>query len=532
MKERRKEIKWQTSEPQPLTSSTMSPRKLTARRGSVTASDPWGVHSELNLNPNRSSSSTLTIVRLLSSQSPEAPAPPIQRRYSGHRRKGSHSSNSSTSDAAPRLSFAFSSFGSSQGVGGPAGRPTSPTSPHRPSSPGQRQSSFIKPHLTPDQLLELARQSTAPFPSNHDSATRPHSLQNSFTAPVIAPATFTPLPPSVYLPFIDRPSEVASLISSPPTAKLFSLLAQTFPPSVTNCVRDFSTDPASWSFDQLTAWLTKVDREIAPDALWTLKARRCILSHSELMWERVKGALGVPPELDVDFVSPDDVDSESDGSGVGFAGKAGTGSVTWYDWDAVENSPLAEQPSPHLSSTSLDAHDEHLNPTPGLTIAPLLVSHPSLNQPSGSSSSLPPLSLPSALAQDVGLQEISEDAEEDEEVSMSVNNTSLEPKQEYPQPQIRGLRISTSPFVESLTHTPTARTLIPTPSDIASVRYPDTPSSALSSRSGSFSSLASFAGRRSASFSSRGGFSPGGSIHRSVAGSPLFPASFARLRGK
>ena len=35
--------------------------------------------------------------------------------------------------------------------------------------------------------------------------------------------------------------------------------------------------------------------------LWIRKIRRCVMTHSELIWERIKGALGVPPELDVDF---------------------------------------------------------------------------------------------------------------------------------------------------------------------------------------------------------------------------------------
>jgi hypothetical protein len=539
------------SPPSITTSTTVPPaRKLSARRGSVTASDPWGTHSELNLNPDRTSSSTLTIVRLVPPQLSDNPSsPPIQRRYSGHRRIGSHpSSNASAVDSigAPRLSFAFSSFSSTQAGGGPA-RPASPTSPHiRPSSPGQRQSSFNKPRLSPDQLLELARQPTNPqFLSHNESHSASHSpvLQPSVLAHP-TPATFTPLPPSVYLPFIDRPSEVASLISSPPSAKLFSLLAQTFPLNNVSTSTDtnFSTDPATWSFTQLTIWLTQVDREIAPDVLWVRQIRRCILPHSELIWERVKGALGIPPDLDLDAIpsSDDDVfEGESDGSGFGFPEKTASGALgggMWYDWDAVENSPVAECSSPvHYTTTSNTDNKDRL------IIAPLLAPLSSQNQQS-TSSSLPPLSLPSALAQDAGLQEISEDAEEEEEnvYISSVNSDVAGVKRVDPQPLIHGLRITTVPFSASPLHSPITQLRSPH-SDLTFTRYSDTSSSALSSRSGSFSSLSSFVGRRSASFGGRALWSgerrperhASEGVHRPDVergtGNPLFPSSFARL---
>ena len=538
----------------------MSTRKLSVRRGSVTASDPWGTHSKLNLNPNRSSSSTLTIVRVFPPSQPqhqESPPSPIQRRYSGHRRH--QSTGASNADAAPRLSFAFSSFGN-QASGGPATshpRPASPTSPHiRPSSPIQRPSSYTKHRLMPDQLLELARQSTDPsILSHNDSHSNSHSpvlrprscsLHSHQAIPVTAPATFTPLPPSIYLPFIDRPSEVASLISSPPSAKLFSLLAQTFPPNITTADPDFSIDPATWSYTQLTTWLTTIDREVAPDALWVLNARKCILSRSELIWERVKGALGVPPELDLDEFptgASDIFDGESDtSSDVGLAERLGRGAGgdtsavgTWYDWDVVENSPVAEDSFPVRSIPSFNVNNGYLSPQSGLTIAPL-VSHPLPNQHSTSTiTSLPPLSLPSALAQDSGLQEISEDAEEDEASVSDINTHPTTINQGDFQPQIQGLRISTSLLPTSPLHSPT--TYVPPAFSDLPFAHPDTSSSALSSRSGSFSSLAGFAGRRSSSFGSRSGLAFGErraekrvSSGRGV-GNILFPGSFAQLGG-
>lgn len=51
-------------------------------------------------------------------------------------------------------------------------------------------------------------------------------------------------------------------------------------------------------------WLTKVDRDEADDVEWIAKARACIIARSEPIWERVKGALGVPPELDIPLNEP------------------------------------------------------------------------------------------------------------------------------------------------------------------------------------------------------------------------------------
>jgi hypothetical protein len=82
----------------------------------------------------------------------------------------------------------------------------------------------------------------------------------------------------------------------------------------------------------LCMWLTQVDRDTSPDAPWIREVRRCILGRSELIWERVKGALGVPPELDVEDFSlrvHEDVFDDDDGE-----------SSHWGDWDSMEQSPI------------------------------------------------------------------------------------------------------------------------------------------------------------------------------------------------
>ncbi|KII87494.1 hypothetical protein PLICRDRAFT_43143 [Plicaturopsis crispa FD-325 SS-3] len=191
-------------------------------------------------------------------------------------------------------------------------RPSSPNTPRAPGSPSMSRSmrnsnSMQNPRLSPDQLFDLARRSSQPS-----------------TAP--EPANFTPLADDVYLPFVDRPGEVAALINSAPSSKLFSLLAQTFTPFTASPrpVPDSPATPADvdlkalpddatkWTYAQLVAHLTRITREEVPDAPWTKRARVCIRTHSELIWERVKAALGVPPELDGDGEESEDDKSDAE----------------------------------------------------------------------------------------------------------------------------------------------------------------------------------------------------------------------------
>lgn len=377
-------------------------RRVSTRRGSVSAYDPFAVHAEINENPNRTSSSTLTIVRVAQQQINTQPItlsePPSQRRIPRrHQQSGPVSSTSPPSDSIPgnRLSFAFSSFsGAGPAQGGPTSSPNNnrdhPPSPSssprlRPSSPrlGPTTPFPSKPRLTPDQLVDLARQATnprtlaqlqgtpfsgpsSPAPLSHSPVLCAHSPKfGTSSAPAttsVTPATFTPLPADIFLPFVDRPSEVAALISSPPDVKLFSLLAQTFPkiidPPVIESASDqtlsLPRDPARWSYNHLIHHLTKVDRDVAPDPFWALSARKCILSHSELLWERIKGALGIPPELDVDcdFTrDADDDESSLDTDEISDdEGRAASGH--WSDWDAVMDSPVFARAAKRLSAES------------------------------------------------------------------------------------------------------------------------------------------------------------------------------------
>jgi hypothetical protein len=325
--------------------------------------------------------------------------------------------------------------------------------------------------LSPEQLVDLARQSTSPryVPPPMSTPSIPHipvlanpmGSSNPAAGTITAPATFTPLPDDIYLPFVDRPIEVTQLLSTHPTTKLLSLLAQTFPKTQSpENINDsmFSADPAKWAFGTLRLWLTIVDRQTASDALWVRNARRCVLSHSELIWERLKGALGVPPELEVDgeydtesVIAVDDYPPRISGSPIPAILDAGS---------AVEDSgksnmhptslPPSDVQSTRHDSTPSSPREDPLSTSTHLSIEPILATPASnANVSTPGSANPPPLSLPSNLSQSTslgqgdGLQDIGEEAEDEDGADTEA------PERDKAQPvedssQIHGLRISTS----------------------------------------------------------------------------------------
>ena len=457
-------------------------RRLSARRGSVSASDPFGQHASLNHDFNRSSSSTLTIVRVLDPSSTSAstgangqinlsdpPTPVLHRRSLRH--PGATAPSSTNADgSAGRLSFAFASFAPNNAASSsptisapvtttPARRATSPsTSPRlRSSSPqfSRRQSSsgispFSKPNLSPDQLVELARQSTspryAPLPASAPSTPAlpsPGGSAGPVTGTMTAPATFTPLPADVYLPFVDRAIEVTQLLSTPPTAKLFSLLAQTFPRKQDPEIPidpTFSTDPAKWTFGTLRLWLTTVDRQTVNDALWVRNARRSVLSHSELIWERLKGALGVPPELELDGDDESAIDINDDPLGVPIA--RNPAAVAFEDSDAPHaSSPVSDEPTPQHDSPSSSPSLDSLSPSPThISIEPILAT-PASNANISTTQS-------TSLGHGDGLQDIGEEAEDEDCADTEGLEKEIQPVTHSS--QIHGLRISTAPSSPTL----------------------------------------------------------------------------------
>lgn len=207
--------------------------------------------------------------------------------------------NSSPGASTGRISFAASGFGFTPLSG----------AQHKDAENSQgslqRRSSIAShtaPHtmLTPQQVCDIAQQCA------HPTISRPSTPGNNVPS-AVSPVKFTALPETCLLPFLDRPVEVQELLTSSPTRKLFLLLAQIFPAGRPPGSED---DPASWNYAQLEKWLTKTTREEADDILWVQKAKKCIAARSEVIWERIKAAFGVPPELDGDGHHDHDHDIE------------------------------------------------------------------------------------------------------------------------------------------------------------------------------------------------------------------------------
>ncbi|KAF7309442.1 hypothetical protein MIND_00315000 [Mycena indigotica] len=548
-------------------------RRLSSRRGSTTASDPYAKNAHLS----RESSSILTIVRVTNPPPAPSPgpleAPPSSPRRS-HRRLGSNPNVQSTAqDSSPppgRVSFAFSSFNQGQQQANGNGPPRRPASPHRaPSAP-----LFTNTRLNPEQLLEVAKQATNPrpqpspntVPGSHSPVLTPRSASpQNVQHSTVAPATFTPLPSDIYLPFLDRPAEVSALLASPPSAKLFALLAQTFPKAIVKRSDDqLPLNTAEWTFEDLSYWLTKTTREEASDAFWVQTARTCILLHSELIWERMRGALGVPPELDIDVKETEyqDVfedDDESDDAAEDGGRKA---FGHWEDWDAVLDSPIFDRhsggsspnasrrasaaapaiftqvPTPHETEYfSLSPNDMGLNDN-DVIIEPVIA----VSEQFSASANPPPMSLPASLsAENSGLGDIGEE-DEDDDTPKEERELEAEPVPEYP--QVLGLRISTpaapllpnSPSIRSATtgahlrspsfsarntHSPAVvRSSSSSSSHVTGLSRSGSTGSLSHNRRGSFGSVHSLGSDRDAPYDPVADRSPG---------NPIFPSNFARL---
>jgi hypothetical protein len=309
---------------------------LLHRKGSVSASDPFGIRAEQNLSDERALRSRLTIVRVL----PED-------HQDGHRLGSSSgcpdSHRASWSPTSPpfqlrtgqsrRLSFATPSFAHESGT------PNSPPSYTNRKRRSSASSYAQRMSLTPDQLCDLARLSIQPshFVKSEviESSSLPrspiHSPGHSSSTPQTT-VNFHPLPDGQFLPFLDRPTEVSDFISTSPTDRLMALLEQAFPahlrrqrtrtndpqspPGASGQTCDpyshpptnrsyHDTHPLAWSYDMLLEWMLTVSRSEADDATWVYAIRTCVMAHTEQICATLLAALGVPMEggADLDVVS-------------------------------------------------------------------------------------------------------------------------------------------------------------------------------------------------------------------------------------
>ncbi|KAI0046475.1 hypothetical protein FA95DRAFT_1606843 [Auriscalpium vulgare] len=537
-----------------VASSPIQSRRVLNRRGSSSAADPWGAHLDVNMHPARTTSCKLTIVRV--NEAPitldEAPPSPQHRRHFGfgshhnvHRRHSSHASaTSSGKQENGRMSFASASFA------GPGSSNSHPRS-GSPTSHGHPRSSIpTKPRLTPDQLITLAQQSVhpraTPVPSPHSPSSGPDAGGST------APASFTALGDDVYLPFVDRAAEVTSLFGpGQPSAKLLNLLAQTFPPRAPSVSPDNSTvlntDPKNWSASQLEFWLKNVDRDVASDEDWVAATRRCILSHSELVWERIKGALGVPPELDSEDFDVDVFDlsglafdsalDESDGDEPQPAGgPVGLVSETLVGGLSPEPDSIQDPRTDAEAPASSSGTEEEVHPT---TVSELSI-EAVLAPTSPPSDHEHPPTRPSAHH----MNGISEDVRgESDDSAGGVSSLNASGLLSPPREVVQGLRISTTATSPSLFASDTHPLAASLSSVTGRAQTPDGHLPASLSgmrRSGSSGSLPGM--RRSGSVSSLPGHGSAGYaastgsadvpydvVGERGPGNPLFPTSFARL---
>jgi hypothetical protein len=416
------------------------------------------------------------------------------------------------------MSFASASFAPPGSSSGPGLRSGSPTHGHGHSL--HRRASVPKPRLSADQLVSLAQQSCNP--QSAPASPTPQAGGSLAATSESGPNSFAAIPDDVFLPFVDRTEEVRALFTSPqPGARLLALLAQTFPlksvpeyPVTDESV--FGTDPRQWSFAQLEYWVKQVDRDVAPDEVWVGLIRRCVLYRSELIWERIKGALGAPPELDPD----------------GFEGDP----YTVDDPVIFKSLKLDYLSDPGTRFTESPIHDfdtvTEPQPTPD-HVSDSNVSVPAGDSPDISALSIEPVLMTTEPAAEHDhpptrhgghrMHDISEDVREESDENEDGATSTAEPVSSSPPPReiIQGLCISTGPALPGLFATEPGQ-IVPAPR----------------SRTSSLSSMQQHQSTPVASSPPKRRWSYAGSNASSEAydmagergpGNPLFPTSFARL---
>ncbi|EJD07683.1 uncharacterized protein FOMMEDRAFT_16308 [Fomitiporia mediterranea MF3/22] len=288
--------------------SPLGQKQLSPRCGSISAPDPFATRSTSSA---RGQLSRLTIVRV----------PQTKTVADAARGGGMKSSRPSlklrTTSSPTRLSFASASFSApnspvqmprpiSPRPGSPSqlssaapysqapGRPLSPVLSAklaRSNSNTLHYSSGAAVQLSPKQVYDLAKVAT-------------RTSMNQSPVGYALPESFTELTDDVFLPFLDRPSEVRALISSASNARMMMHFAHILPPSNeeyyerTSC--ELAATIGSWCFEDFVTWLTEVSREEIEDEVWVRALRTFVLPKSEVLWEKLKSVLGIPPELDVD----------------------------------------------------------------------------------------------------------------------------------------------------------------------------------------------------------------------------------------
>lgn len=218
---------------------------------------------------------------------------------------------------------------SAKGVGGVGGgneENNPPKPPVRRPSIGvietSRGTQEVRSKLSPDEVLELARGLMSPVAapeggagslprpggglqrrkstgSTSRSAHGAAGAQDKDKEPEpieLEPVDYVEMAEDTLLPFSDRPRQVADLLGNPVNADLITLLKHAFPktPKRPNW-KDI--DVTKWSWDELYAHLTTIDRRECADYEWVLLARHSVRARGVALWEQLGACLGCDSEL-------------------------------------------------------------------------------------------------------------------------------------------------------------------------------------------------------------------------------------------
>jgi hypothetical protein len=283
----------------------------------------------------------------------------------------------------------------------------------------------------------------------------------------------------------------------------------------------FGTDPRQWSFAQLEYWVKQVDRDIAPDEVWVGLIRRCVLYRSELIWERIKGALGVPPELDPDGFEGDPYTVDNPVVFKDLKPDPSSDSAPQYT-DSPPPMPDTElQPTPdHVSESNVSASGGDSPVVSALSIEPVLMT----TSPVGEHDR-PPTRPGGHRMHDIS-EDVRGESSENEDEKPAEPDSSSSPA---PREIIQGLRISThaaSPGLFASESGQVAHSLSRTmsASSMTQLQQPTHPYQVAGG--GEHSSLPKRRWSYAASNASSEAYDVAG---ERGPGNPLFPTSFARL---
>ncbi|KAJ9100504.1 hypothetical protein QFC21_003543 [Naganishia friedmannii] len=140
------------------------------------------------------------------------------------------------------------------------------------------------------------------FTPQDDEARAPPTPASVQPEPMeLEPMDYLEMNDDVFLPYVDRPSEVAELLELPNNHELLEVIRPTFP---TESVAKSSdpeawrlVKPVEWTWDEFRNGHLMVSRAECDDFDWIRKARTAIRARSEALWERFGLLLGVDPEM-------------------------------------------------------------------------------------------------------------------------------------------------------------------------------------------------------------------------------------------